>query len=221
MPIDKDAAIEITAFDWVPDFARGKVRDLRPRWACEELGLGYRERLISAVNRPDWYFAEQPWGQVPYLRDGDVHLFESGATLVHLAEREGKLLPAAGQGRADVLSWLFAAFNSVEPMLMELANVTIFAAGKSWAEERKPGLLETIGQKLERLETALGTREWLAGDFSIADIAMVSMLRIGGPELLAGTPRLEAYRARGEARPAFKAALDAQLAAFKTEQAAA
>ena len=220
MPIDDNAVLEITAFDWVPDFARGKVRDLRPRWACEEMGLSYRERLISAVQRPEWYFAEQPFGQVPYLRDGDIHLFESGATLVHLAEREGRLLPASGQGRADVLSWLFAAFNNIEPPLMELANVTIFAAGKSWAEERKPGLIETIGQKFARLETALGDREWLAGDFSIADIAMVSMLRIGEPDLLEATPRLAAYRDRGEKRPAFQAALEAQFAAFRTDQAA-
>ena len=220
MPVDPNAEIEITAFDWVPDFARGLVRDLRPRWACEELGLAYRERLISARERPEWYFAEQPWGQVPCLRDGELSLFESGAILVHLAEREDKLLPASGQERANVLSWLFAAFNNVEPLLMELANVTIFAAGKPWAEERKPGLLRAIDQKLERLETALGEREWFADDFSIADIAMVSMLRIGGGGLLAGKPRLEAYRERGEARPAFKAALEAQLAAFKTEQPA-
>ena len=88
MPIDPEAEIEVTAFDWVPDFARGLVRDLRPRWACEELGLAYCERLISAVERPDWYFAEQPWGQVPVLHDGDIKLFESGAMLLHLAERE-------------------------------------------------------------------------------------------------------------------------------------
>ncbi|TFI57792.1 glutathione S-transferase family protein [Sphingomonas parva] len=220
MMIDKDATIEITAFDWVPDFARGYVRDLRPRWACEELGLGYRERLISAVRRPEWYFGEQPWGQVPHLRDGDIHLFESGATLVHLAERAGRLLPAGGQGRADVLSWLFAAFNSVEPLLMELGTVTLFAAGEAWAEARKPGLLTAIGQKLDRLEAALGERDWIAGDFSIADIAMVSALRGGGPELLAGHARLAAYRDRGTARPAFQAALAAQLAALDIGEAA-
>lgn len=217
MPLDSSSQIEITAFDWVPDFARGLVRDLRPRWACEELGLAYRERLISARERPAWYFAEQPWGQVPVLHDGAIRLFETGAMLVHLAERERALLPAGGQERADVLSWLFAAFNNVEPLLMELANVMIFAAGKPWAEKRKPGLLRAIDQKLERLETAVGDREWLAGGFSIADIAMVSVLRIGGAEMLAGKPRLQAYRERGEARPAFKAALEAQLAAFSDQ----
>jgi glutathione S-transferase len=220
MPVDPNAQIEITAFDWVPDFARGLVRDLRPRWACEELGLDYRERLISARNRPEWYFAEQPWGQVPVLRDGDVHLFESGAILLHLAEHEGELLPPSGQPRADVLSWLFAAFNSVEPGFMELANVNIFSAGQDWAEARKPGLLEQIGKKLDKLEEALGEREWLTGDFSIADIAMITILRIPrDSELMTARPNLLAYRARGEARPAFQRALDAQLAAFTTEPA--
>lgn len=220
MPVDPNTQIEITAFDWVPDFARGLVRDLRPRWACEELGLDYRERLISARNRPEWYFAEQPWGQVPVLRDGDVHLFESGAILLHLAEREGGLLPSAGQPRADVLSWLFAAFNSVEPGFIELANVNIFSAGQDWAEARKPGLMEQIGKKLDKLEEALGEREWLGEEFSIADIAMITILRIPrDSELMTARPNLLAYRARGEARPAFQRALDAQLAAFTTEPA--
>jgi glutathione S-transferase len=220
MPVDSTAQIEITAFDWVPDFARGLVRDLRPRWACEELGLDYRERLISARNRPEWYFAEQPWGQVPVLRDGDVHLFESGAILLHLAERDGGLLPASGQPRADVLSWLFAAFNSVEPGFMELANVNIFSAGQDWAEARKPGLLEQIGKKLDKLAEALGDREWLGDEFSIADIAMITILRIPrDSELMTARPSLLAYRARGEARPAFHRALEAQLAAFATEPA--
>jgi glutathione S-transferase len=221
MPIDPNSEIEITAFDWVPDFARGLVRDLRPRWACEELGLAYRERLISARQRPEWYFAEQPWGQVPCLRDGEVRVFESGAILLHLAEREAALLPREGQARADVLSWLFAAFNSVEPGFMELANVSLFSAGQDWAEARKPGLLEQLGQKLDKVEQALGERDWLADEFSIADIAMISILRIArDSELIAGRPALHAYRTRGEARPAFQRALDAQLAAFKTEQPA-
>jgi glutathione S-transferase len=221
MPIDPNSEIEITAFDWVPDFARGLVRDLRPRWACEELGLAYRERLISARQRPEWYFVEQPWGQVPCLRDGEVRVFESGAILLHLAEREVALLPCEGQARADVLSWLFAAFNSVEPGFMELANVSLFSAGQDWAEARKPGLLERLGQKLDKVEQALGEREWLADEFSIADIAMISILRIArDSELIAGRSALHAYRTRGEARPAFQRALDAQLSAFKTEQPA-
>jgi glutathione S-transferase len=215
MPIDPRAELEITAFNWVPDFARGLVRDLRARWACEELGLAYRERLISAVHKPEWYCGQQPWGQVPLLRDGDVTVFESGAILEYLAEREGKLLPPAGQERAEVMSWLFAAFNSVEPWFMELATISIFAADQEWARLRKPSLLEDLGKRLDPLAEALKDREWIAGAFSVADIALVSMLRIPGDSpLIAERPALAAYRACGEARSAFRQALGDQLAAF-------
>lgn len=214
MPIDPNAAIEITAFEWVPDFAQGYVRDLRPRWACEEMGLPYRERLISAVKRPEWYYGDQPWGQVPHLRDGDIHLFESGATLVHLGEIGG-LLPADGQARASVLSWTFAAFNSIEPYIFEWGNVSIFSSKEAWAPLRKPSLLKDLGGRLDRLQDALGDREWLADKFSIADIAMVTVLRgIDNSDLLAQRPALAAYVARGIARPAFQTALAAQLVPF-------
>ena len=219
MPIDPQSDLEITAFDWVPDFARGLVRDLRVRWACEEMGLGYCERLISAVKRPEWYFVEQPWGQVPVLHDGEVALFESGAILLHLAQREAKLLPAGGQARADALSWLFAGFNNVEPLFFELAHVTIFSAKEDWAQGRKPSLLEALGRKLDPLAVRLEEREWLAGEFSIADIAMVSILRIPRDHgLISDRPALLAYRTRGEERPAFRQALADQLAAFKSER---
>lgn len=218
MPVDPNATIEITCFDWVPDFARGFVRDLRPRWACEELGLAYRERLISANTRPDWYYAEQPFGQVPVVRDGDLRLFESGAILVHLAERDGRLLPPSGQGRADVFCWLFASYNSIEPLAMEQASVLIFHAGEDWAEARKPILFEMIDKKLSRLADALGDRAWFAGDFSIADIALVSTLReFDRNGLLGKFPALAAYVERGMARPGFGAAIEAQLAAFSEE----
>lgn len=218
MPIDPNADIEITAFDWVPDFARGFVRDLRPRWACEELGLPYSERLISAMNRPEWFYAEQPFGQVPVVKDGDLHLFESGAILIHLAERAGGLLPASGQARADVLGWLFASYNSIEPLAMEQGTVLLFHAGEDWAEARKPILFEEIEKKLGRLADALGSREWIAGEFSIADIALVSTLReFERSEVFARFPNLVAYTERGTARPAFRRALDAQLAALAEE----
>jgi glutathione S-transferase len=222
MPTQPDASIEITAFDWVPDFARGFVRDLRPRWACEEMGLPYRERLISAVNRPGWYYEEQPWGQVPVIRDGDVHLFESGAILLHLGEKSTQLLPASGQARADVLSWLFAAYNSVEPVTMELATVTLFASGEDWAEGRKPSLFAFLEKRLSCLTNSLGDREWAAGAFSIADIALVTTLReLSRTDLFDRFPSLRAYVERGEARPAFQRALDAQLAAFTDQPQAA
>ena len=215
MPIDPNAQLQITAFEWVPDFARGLVRDLRPRWACEELGLPYRQRLISAVDRPQWYFAEQPWGQVPVLHDGGVKIFESGAQLLYLADRSGELLPDGGQERADVLGWLFAAFNSVEPWMFELGNVHLFSAGEEWAKLRRPSLIEDSGKRLDRLAEALGEREWLAGEFSIADIAMVTVLRDDcGTGLIEARPSLAAYVRRGTARPAFQRALAAQLESF-------
>lgn len=220
MPISPDASIEITCFDWVPDFARGYVRDLRLRWACEEMGLTYRERPISAMNRPEWYFEEQPWGQVPVLRDGDIRLFESGAILIHLAEKSGALLPPGGQARADVLSWLFAAFNSIEPSTMQLAAVNIFHRKEDWANLRRPSLMEQTGQRLDRAAAAIAEREWVAGRFSIADIALVTVLREAARwGLLDDRPILAAYLDRATARPAFSTAMAAQLAAFKEDAA--
>lgn len=215
MPIDPEASLVITAFNWVPDFAQGFVRDLRPRWLCEEIGLPYAQRLISAVDRPAAHYADQPWGQVPVIDDGGIRLFESGAILLHLAERHPGLLPAEPQQRADTLSWLFAAFNSIEPMIFELGHVTLFAAGEPWAELRKPGLFAFIGERFDRLATALGEREWLAGPFTIADIAMATVLREAqDTDLLNERPVLARYLARAIARPAFARALDAQMAAF-------
>lgn len=218
MPMNPAATIEITAFDWVPDFARGFVRDLRPRWACEEIGLDYAERLISAVDRPPGHFRDQPWGQVPVLRDGDVRLFESGAILLHLAEKDERLLPRDSQGRATVTSWLFAAYNSVEPAMFELSTVDLFAAGEPWAKLRRLGLMDFIRARFGRLAEALGDRPYLAGDFSVADIAMATVLREGIESgAVAEHPRLEAYLARCLERPAFDRALQAQLAAFREE----
>lgn len=216
-------SIEITGFNWVPHFARGFVRDLRPRWACEEIGLPYAMRLLSPVPpKPAAYFQEQPWGQVPVLHDGGVQLFESGAILLHLGERDARLLPRDPQGRATAIAWLFAALNSVEPWLFELANVTIFSAEEEWAKLRKPSLLADTGKRLDRLQEALGDREWLDDAFSVADIAMVTVLRNADHEdLMSSRPRLADYVARGTARPAFQRALAAQLADFQPEPVAA
>ncbi|MBN9788611.1 glutathione S-transferase family protein [Pseudonocardia sp. TMWB2A] len=215
MPINPQAPLEITAFNWVPDFAQGFVRDLRPRWACEEIGLDYNERLISAVKRAASHFADQPWGQVPTAKDGDIHLFESGAILLHIAEKDERLLPRDPQGRATVLSWLFAAFNSIEPSFFELGNIDVFSKEEQWAELRRPGLVGFLGKRLDRLDEALGDKPWLAGDFSVADIAMVTILREGKEDaVIKDRPRLAAYVERGMARPAFERALSAQLAVF-------
>ncbi len=215
MPIAPDAAIEITGYNWVPPFAAGFVRDIRARWFCEETGLPYRERLISVMDKPADWRSEQPFGQVPVLRDGDIHLFESGAILLHLAEKTGKLLPAAGQARADALSWLFAAYNSVEPVQNELAAIEMFSAGEQWADLRRPEARKNLDRRHRAVAAALGSREWLAGAFSIADIAMVSVLRSSASmETLGDHPSLAAYVQRGSDRPAFRQAVADQLAGF-------
>ena len=215
----QSAQLQITGFDWVPDFARGFVRDLRPRWACEEIGLPYSMRLLNAAApRPEAYYKEQPWGQVPTLVDQgcDLNLFESGAILLHIGEKDERLLPRDPQARATAISWLFAAYNSVEPMTFELSNIEIFSAGEQWAELRRPSLIEFAGKRLDRLAAAVEGREWLAGSFSIADIAMATVLRnVEGSGLLEERPVLMDYLERSISRPAFKAALAAQLVAFK------
>lgn len=219
MPIDSNATFQITAFNWVPDFARGFVRDLRPRWACEEIGLPYSERLIDVQDKPASYFAEQPWGQVPVINDDGIHVFESGAILLHIGEKDERLLPRDPKARASAISWLFAAFNSIEPLVFELGNVTLFAAGEDWAEARKPGLLEFLGQRLDRLGDALGDKDYLTGTFSIADIAMATVLReCDRTDLLTSRPVLAAYLERCIGRPAFGRAMDAQLAAFRADE---
>jgi glutathione S-transferase len=221
MPVNDNATLEITAFKWVPDFAQGFVRDLRPRWACEEIGLDYSERLLG-LERPDSYYREQPWGQVPVINDGGIEMFESGAILLHIAEKDERLMRRDPQSRASTISWLFAAFNSIEPLFFELGNVDLFAKGEQWAELRRPSLIEFLGQRLDRLSDALGDRQWLLDDFSVADIAMVTVLREGAQdEVITSRPTLAAYVGRGVARPAFERAMAAQLAPFAENEPAA
>lgn len=218
MSVKPDSNIEITALDWVPDFARGYVRDIRPRWACEEIGLDYAEHLISTLNRPADHFLFQPWGQVPVLNDGGVRLFESGAILLHLAEKDERLLPREPQERASTLAWLFAAYNSVEPMFFELGNVDIFSKDEEWAKLRRPSLIDFIHGRLGRLEDALGDKDYFTGTFTVADIAMATVLRAGEDAAVFDEhPRLKAYLARCLARPAYKRALDAQLRSFSED----
>ncbi len=216
-------SIEITGFNWVPDFARGYVRDLRPRWACEEIGLPYTTRLISPIPpKPASYFEEQPWGQVPVLHDSGIQLFESGAILLHLAEKDTRLLSRDPQQRATTLAWLFASLNSVEPGLFELGNVMLFSKDEEWAKLRRPSLMEDIGKRFDRLADALGERDWLVGEFSVADIAMVTVLRNADRSpLMTERPRLAAYVERGMARPAFQRAMDSQMADFQPAPVAA
>ena len=213
--IDPAADLGIVAYRWVPGMAQGYVRDLRPRWACEEAGLPYRELLIDVMDKPAAHFGEQPWGQVPVLHNGDIRVFESGATLLHLGEKSEALLPTGGQARATAISWLLGAFNTVEPVLMELTNVNVFAKGEEWTELRRPSLEDFVRKRLAPVETLVGAQEWLGDVFSVADIAMVTTLReLDNSALLAEHAAIAAYIERGMARPAFKQALADQCAAF-------
>lgn len=214
---------EVTAFDWVPPFAAGLVRDLRVRWALEEAGLAYETRLLSAMtDRPRAYFEEQPFGQVPAYRDGEVAMFESGAIVLHIAERSETLMPRDPMGRARAISWVFAALNSVEPPIQELAKVDIFERGEDWAKLRRPGLIAEIGGRIDRVADWLGDREFLEDRFTAGDLVMTSVLRIlRDTDLVAERPELAAYQARCEARPAFGRALAAQMGDFKKERPAA
>ena len=223
MPVDPDACVRISAFNWVPPFAQGHVRDLRPRWALEEAGIPYAVRKLDARSeRPAAYFEEQPFGQVPSYRDGAVTLFESGAIVLHIGRDCETLLPADPAARARATAWLIAALSSVEPFVMQLATIDIFAAGEDWAKQRRPAVVEMIGARLRRLSDALGDKPHLDGDsFTAGDLMMTTVLRsLDGKGLLERHPNLVAYKARCQARPAFTAALAAQIADFEPHDAA-
>jgi glutathione S-transferase len=207
----------VTAFEWVPDFARGLVRDLRVRWALEEIGRPYETELLNArAPRPDEYLARQPFDQVPAFRDGGLNLFETGAILLYLGEQDERLLPAEGQTRWDAIAWLFSALNSVEPVIGRIVTYDIFHKDKDWAPAARESATGLCKQKLKRVNDALGSKDWLAGQFSIADIAMVTVLNnLRHTDLVAEYPSLAAYKQRGEDRPAYKRALEAQFADFK------
>jgi glutathione S-transferase len=219
MSVDQSAAVRITAFDWVPDFAKGFVRDMRVRWALEESGIDYAVRKLPALGeRPADYFAEQPWGQVPSYRDEEVQLFESGAIVLHIGRRFSALMPQDEAGRARVTAWAVAALNSVEPHVMQLPIIDFFHKGEAWTEERCPQVVEMIGKRLDRLAEWLGDSEWLEDRFSAGDLLMIDVLRsIGEAALLEQRPNLLSYVERGTSRPAFKLAMAAQLADFAKE----
>ncbi len=220
MPVDPNSDVEITAFRWVPAFAAGLVRDLRIRWALEEIERPYRVRLLDATNpRPQEYFAEQPFGQVPAYRDKEVQLFESGAILIHLAIEEERLLPFDRNERMRGIAWLIAALNSVEPMIFELVNIDIFNKGQAWTEERRPQVVERIRARLALLAEALGDQLWFEGRFTIGNLMMASVLRnLRHTDLVAEQPRLAAFLERSQQRPAFQRALADQLAVFEQHQ---
>jgi glutathione S-transferase len=221
MPVDDRASVRITAFNWVPDFARGFVRDLRVRWALEEAGVPYAVRKLEAMaDRPADYFAEQPWGQVPSYRDEEVQLFESGAIVLHVGRKFGGVLPKDESGRARATAWVIAALNSVEPSVMQLPIINIFHKGEPWTAERRPQVLDMIARRLDRLAEWLGDKEWLEEGFTAGDLMMVDVLRgLNNTDLLDKRPNLLAYVERGTARPAFARAMAAQLADFEAQPA--
>lgn len=206
----------LTAFDWVPDFARGLVRDLRIRWAFEEIGRPYDTKLLGAMTpRPDDYLEWQPFDQVPAFADNGLKFFETGAILLYLGEQDERLLPKEPQARWNAISWLFAGLNSVEPSIGRLTSYDLFHADKDWAKQARLSAVEMVERKLMRVTNALGDKDWLAGQFSIADIMMVTVLNnLRHTEMVAKHPALAAYHERGKQRPAYQRALAAQLGDF-------
>jgi glutathione S-transferase len=219
VPINPNATIEITAFKWVPPFAEGLVRDLRVRWALEETGLDYRVRLLGSP-RPAEYVQEQPFDQVPCFSDGTVKIFESGAIVQYIADKNDGLLPSDPQQRFRAIQWTYAALNSVEPAILNVFAVTVFHADQEWAKLRRPGAEEFARLKLKRVSDWLGDKQWLEGDrFTIGDLIMVTVLRnLKHTGLVAEFPNLDAYVKRGQARPAFQKALADQIAPFREHQ---
>ncbi len=216
MPVDPAADITITAFDWVPWFARGQVRDLRVRWALEEVGETYNVRTLSqGAQKEEGHRCLQPYGQVPTFEEGGLTLFESGAIVHHIASTRAGLFPDDQAGRARATEWMFAALNTVEPPIMDLSFIDIFEADKPWSKPRRPSVEERIRERLRETADRLGANDWFDGDFTAGDLMMIAVLRIIEDDpLLAEHPRLVDYVERGTARPAFQRALDAQMADF-------
>jgi glutathione S-transferase len=210
----------ITAFDWVPPFAQGQVRDLRVRWALEEVGQPYEVRYLTQGSQKEPpHRARQPFGQVPTYEEGDLTLFESGAIVLHIADRHGKLLPDEPAARSRAIEWMFAALNTVEPPIMDHAIATLFEADKPWSKPRLPAVEARIDERLGELSHRLGTRDWLDGDaFTAGDLLMVSVIRMLEDDgYLDKYENLVGYVERGTARPAFKRALADQMAGFTGE----
>jgi glutathione S-transferase len=195
------------------------VRDLRARWALEEAGLDYRVRLLDQ-QRPPEYLKEQPFDQVPILREGDLQIFETGAIVQYIGEQSEALLPKTDPERIRAIGWTYAALNSVEPAIINLLSIDIFYAGEEWAKLRRPGAADFAKLKLKRLSNWLGDKSWLEGDrFTIGDLVMTTTLRfLRHTDMVAEFPNLAALVKRSEARPAFQQALSDQLATFREHE---
>ena len=206
----------ISAFERSPDRGRGLARDMRVRWAFEEVGQPYEVRLVSfgAMKEPA-HRALHPFGQIPTYEEGDLVLFESGAIVFHIAEHHTGLLPDDANARARAIAWMFAALNTVEPPILDLQTARVLEGDKSWYEQRLPLVEDRIRVRLGELSARLGRADWLDGAFSAGDLMMVAvLLRLKPSGMLDEYPKLSAYVARGEARPAYKRAFDAQAAVF-------
>ncbi|HWU16061.1 MAG TPA: glutathione S-transferase family protein [Devosia sp.] len=209
--------ITITAFDESsPDLGQGLARDMRVRWALEEVEQPYEVRLAPwRTFREPAHLARNPFGQIPTYEEGDLTLFESGAIVLHIAERFPGLLPADANARVRAIVWMFAALTTVEPPIVDRDVVENSEQGKSWQGERFDMVDERIRERLDQLSARLGDSEWLDGDFSAGDLLMVHVLqRLQGTDIVEEFPNLSAYVARAEARPAYKRAFAAQLAVF-------
>ncbi|MEO6225413.1 MAG: glutathione S-transferase family protein [Sphingomicrobium sp.] len=213
----------ITAFKASPDNGRGHARDMRVRWAFEEVNQPYEVELKSfeALKQPE-HLSRNPFGSIPTFEDGSLVLFESGSIVLHIAERHEGLLPTDPDDRARAITWMFAALNTVEPPIVEWEMVMLMEKDKNWFGDRLPLVEANIRNRLGPLSDYLGQREWLDGDFSAADLLMVTVLRRLAPSNFPGThniadefPNLSAYVERGKARPAYKRAFEAQLAVFR------
>ena len=213
--------IAVSVFRAVPPFAQGLVRDLRVRWALEEAGLAYLEKVIGPEDqKSEAYRRLQPFGQVPAYEEGDLVLFESGAIVHHIAQRSAALMPVDPAGRARVTAWLFAAMNSIEPHIQNLTAIDLFYAQEDWAKARRPGAVEAVQKRLQDLAAWLGDRNYLEDRFTAADLLMTTVLRfLRHTDIVAQIPVLENYRLRCEARPAFQRALAAQMAVFERHAA--
>jgi glutathione S-transferase len=208
--------ITITAFERSPDDGKGLARDTRVRWALEEVGQPYEVRLVSfrAMKEPA-HLAIHPFGQIPTYEEGELSLFETGAIVLHIAERHAGLLLLDANARARAITWMFAALNTVEPPILELGTARLLESDKPWHAERLPLVENRVRARLNQLSARLGDADWLDGAFSAGDLLMVSvLLRLKSSDILDEFPNLAAYVVRGEARPAYKRAFAAQLAVY-------
>lgn len=211
------ALIKVSAFRWVPPALQGLIRDLRVRWALEEAGMAYEEKLIGFGSdlSSNSYRALQPFGQIPAYEEDGLAMFESGAIVLHIAERSDALMPSDPAARARVKTWIFAAINTLEPDIQSLFSIDFFHANEEWAKLRRPAVEQMVNKRLLELSARLDGHEYLEGGFTAADLMMTHVLRfLRDTSLVADIPTLDAYRRRCEARPAFQKALAGQLAAF-------